>query len=81
MIKKSDIVRKAVEEDDFKKALQIAKDFRINITKQQREVMARAYECMIHPEFYKQIGTDIQEAIAKGKEVVSCLYGVYPNLN
>ena len=40
-----------------------------------RDAMARAYECMVHPEFYKQIGTDIPGAIAKGKEVVSCLYG------
>ena len=37
--------------------------------------MARAYECMVHPEFYRQIGTDIAGAIAKGKEVVNCLYG------
>lgn len=75
MIKKTDIVREAVKHGDWKKALRIAKDFRINVTKDQRDVMARAYECMVHPEFYRQIGTDIAGAIAKGKEVVSCLYG------
>ena len=57
------------------KALRIAKDFRINVTKAQRDTMARAYECIVHPEFYKQIGIDIPRAIEKGIEVVSCLYG------
>lgn len=75
MVKKSDMVREAVKAEDFKKALRIAKDFRINITREQRSIMTRAYECMVHPEFYLQIGTDISGAIAKGKEVVSCLYG------
>lgn len=75
MIKKSDIVREAVKDGEWKKALRIAKDFRINVTKEQREKMSRAYECMVHPEFYQQLGTDIAGAIAKGKEVVMCLYG------
>lgn len=75
MVKKTDIVREAVRQGDWKKALRIAKDFRIGITREQREKMSRAYECLVHPDFYKQIGTDIPGAIAKGKEVVSCLYG------
>ena len=75
LVKKTDIVREAVKDGEWKNALRIAKDFRINVTKEQRDTMARAYECMVHPEFYKQIGTDISGAIAKGKEVVSCLYG------
>lgn len=75
MVRKSDIVREAVKAGEWKKALRIAKDFRINVTKAQRDAMSRAYECMVHPEFYQQIGTDIAGAIAKGKEVVSCLYG------
>ena len=75
LVKQSDIVRETVKAGEWKKALRIAKDFRINVTKAQRDTMARAYECMVHPEFYKQIGTDIPGARAKGKEVVSCLYG------
>ena len=75
MMKKSDMVREAVRQGDWKKALRIAKDFRINITAEQRELMSRGYECMVHPDFYRQIGTDIAEAIAKGKEVVVLLYG------
>lgn len=75
LVKQSDIVREAVKSGEWKKALRIAKDFRINVTKEQREAMSRAYECMIYPEFYRQLGTDIPGAIAKGKEVVKCLYG------
>lgn len=71
MIRKSDIVREAVDRQDWKKALQIAKDFRIGITQEQRSKMARAYECIMHPDFYRQIGINIPEAIEQGKKIVS----------
>ena len=70
MIKKSDIVREAVREQDWKKALLVAKDFRIGVTQEQRSKMARAYECIVHPDFYQQIGVDIPEAIEQGKAIV-----------
>lgn len=75
MIRKSDIVREAVRIGDMKKALRIAKDFRINVSGEQRRKMSRAYECIVHPDFYKQIGTDIPGAIAEGEMVVRSLYG------
>lgn len=74
-MKKSEIVREAVASGDMKKALRIAKDFRIGVTAEERDTMSRAYECILYPEFYRQIGTDIQEAIEKGVEVVEALYG------
>lgn len=70
MVKKSDIVKDAVRNQDWKKALQIAKDFHIGVTQEQRSRMARVYECIVHPNFYKQIGVDIAEAIEQGKAVV-----------
>ncbi len=70
MVKKSEIVREAVREQDWKKALQIAKDFRIGVTQEQRNKMTRAYECIVHPDFYQQIGVDIPEAIDQGKAIV-----------
>lgn len=75
MVKKSDIVREAVATGNFKEALKIAKGFRINITPEQRDAMCRAYECLVHPEFYRQIGTDIPAAIQAGIEVVTQIYG------
>ena len=74
-MKKTDIVKEAVSAGDMKKALRIAKGFRINVTAEQRDAMSRAYECIVHPEFYRQIGTDIQVAIEKGAAVVTMLYG------
>ena len=70
MIKKSDTVREAVQKQDWKKALQIAKDFHIGVTQEQRSKMARAYECIVHPNFYRQIGIDIPEAVEQGKAIV-----------
>lgn len=70
MVKKSDIVKDAVRDQDWKKALQIAKDFHIGVTLEQRSRMARAYECIVHPDFYRQIGMDIAGAIEQGKAVV-----------
>lgn len=70
MVKKSDVVKEAVGKEDWKKALQTAKDFHIGITQEQRDKMARAYECIVHPDFYQQIGIDIPGAIEQGKAVV-----------
>ena len=50
-VKKTDIVRGLVSDGDMKKALSIAKDFRLGITKAQRSAMTKAYECMVHPAF------------------------------
>ena len=76
MEKKTDLVKAAVAAGDWKKALRMAKGFRIKVTAEQRDAMSRAYECMVHPDFYRQIGTDIQGAIARGISVVTALYGV-----
>ncbi len=75
MKKKTEIVREAIKTSDFKKALKIAKDFRINVTAEQRRKMAKAYECIVHPEFYRQIGTNIEETIETGKQTLTLLYG------
>ena len=74
-MKKTELVRQAVAAGDFKKALRTAKSFRINVSAEQRDAMTRAYECMVYPDFYRQIGTDIPNAIAKGVEIVKSLYG------
>lgn len=75
MTKKTEIVKEAIKAGDFKKALRIAKDFRINVTKEQRERMTRAYECIVHPEFYRQIGFDVMETVNLGERTVALLYG------
>ena len=75
LVRKTDIVREAVAAGERKKALRIAKNFRIDVNPEQRKIMGRAYECMVHENFYRQIGTDIAKAIKEGMEVVELLYG------
>ena len=75
MIKKSDLVRNAVAAQDWKTALKIAKDFRLGITREQHSVITRAYECIVHPDFYRQLGKNLECEINRGKEIVAQMYG------
>lgn len=74
MERKSDTVRRLVSEGDYKSALRIAKDFRLGIAKEDSDVMRRGYECIVHPDFYRQIGIDINDAVANAVNVVRRLY-------
>lgn len=66
--------REAFRAGDYKKALRLAKDFRMHVTKEQRDIMSVGYECIVHPEFYRQLGMNteekIQEAIQVAREVL-----------
>ena len=75
--KKTCIVRKLIAEGKHKKALAIAKGFRLGITKEESAKMSRAYECMVHREFYKQLGRNPDEEIKEGIVILKRLYGSY----
>lgn len=75
MKKKSDKVRELVAAGDYKKALSIAKGFKIGFTKEEQSTMTRAYECMVHPGFYSQLGIDEAKAIEEGIEIIKRAYG------
>lgn len=75
MERKSDTVRCLTAAGDFKAALRIAKGFRLGISNDQRSAMTRAYECMVHPEFYRSLGIDLTQAIEQGVTVLKSLYG------
>ena len=74
MIRKSDLVREYVKQGNYKKALQIAKDFRLGITKEQSNEMKLAYECIVHERFYQAI-VKVPESIEAGIETLLKLYG------
>lgn len=74
-MKKTDVVRSAVASGDMRKALSIAKGFKLGITKEQHDDMTRAHECMTNPRFYQSIGADTEELIRKGVDTVVALYG------
>ena len=75
MVRKSDMVRSLVEAKQYKKALQIAKDFRLGITPEQSSKMKKAYECMVHERFYLSLGENIQARIDEGIETIVSIYG------
>ena len=72
---KSDVVRWMVRERDYRSALRIAKEFRLGISKEDRDAMRLAYECMVSPGFYRQLGRDPAAEIACGVDVLVRLYG------
>ncbi len=73
--KKSDIVRRLIAAGEYKKALRIAKGFRLGISKADREAMRLGYECMVSPDFYRQIGKDVRAEINRGVDVLVRIYG------
>lgn len=75
MKKKSDMVRELVAEGNFKKALSIAKSFKLGFTKKEQNIMTRAHECMVHPGFYSQLGFDEAKLIEDGIELIKRVYG------
>ena len=75
MKKKSEMVKELVAAGDYKKALSIAKGFKLGFTKEEQSTMTRAYECMVHPGFYRQLGIDEEKEIADGIEIVKRVYG------
>jgi len=81
IISKSDTVRELVASNEYKKALSIVKGFQRGIIKEDLDKIRLAYECLIYPEFYEQIGTDTTTAISEGVEVLKAIYGQSNNRN
>jgi len=75
MIRKSDKVRVLVKEENYRKALAIAKDFQLGITREQSQKMKKAYECMVHERFYISLGENIKARIDEGIEILVSIYG------
>jgi hypothetical protein len=77
-LKKTDLVRERIGRGDFKSAMSIAKDFRLNISKEDSDAIKLAYECMIHERFYLQLRYNIHECIENGIRVLKKIYGGQP---
>lgn len=73
--KKSDIVRRLVREWDYRSALRIVKGFRLGISRDDLDAMRLAYECMVNPGFYRQLGRDPAAEVKRGIGVLVRLYG------
>lgn len=73
--KKSDAVRRLVAAGEYQKALGIAKRLPAWHRSGGTKAMRLAYECMVWPDFYKQVGRDVRSEIKAGVEVLVKLYG------
>jgi len=69
MIRKTDIAIDHYNNGRTKEALKIAKTFKIGLTKEEQGQIVRAYECMVHGDFYKMIGKNPETEIKKGINV------------
>lgn len=70
MQQKSELVRELVAKGDCKSALRLAKGFRIGLTKAEQNAMKLAYECMVYPDFYRQLGRNVELTIEQGVAVL-----------
>ena len=73
-MKKTDQVREAVRSGEWKKALRIAKGFRIGVNPETKAAMERAYECMVRPDFYRQLGYDTDNIVENGCNIVRMMF-------
>ena len=60
---------------DYKKALFIAKGFRLGIDIEDIRKIKLAYESMVHTAFYEQIGVDTIMVISDGIQILKSVYG------
>ena len=69
---KNALVRRLVYEGEYKKALQICKEWNYE-NPEHSEILRLGYDCLMYPEFYKQLGKSpayhYQEAVRVLKEV------------
>lgn len=67
-------VRRLVKSGEYKKALQICKEWNYE-NPMHREILRLGYESMMYPSFYRQIGKDPAKNYEAAVEVLLEVYG------
>jgi hypothetical protein len=62
-----------------KEALKLFSGFKLGVTPQQSKKLKTAYECTVHPDFYRQLGVEIDLAVAEAVEMCHLLFGPSKN--
>ncbi|WP_306010492.1 hypothetical protein [Bacillus sp. MMSF_3328] len=75
MKKKTDLACEYWKDLNYKAALRLASEFRIGITEEERKQMKLGYECIVHEDFYRQLGKDIEKEVDRAIEVF--FYKIY----
>lgn len=60
----------------IRSALNITKNFKLNVTPEERDAMSRGYECMVHPEIYVQMGYNVDATVEAGVKVMKKVLGI-----
>lgn len=69
-----EMVIRYLREEKYKEAMKIAKGFKIELTKEQRDIVTRGYESYTNPRFYISLHQNVQENIRKAIEVLKEIY-------
>ena len=67
-------VRRLVREGEYKKALQICKEWDYE-NPEHREILRSGYDSLLYPSFYKQIGQNPEVQYNRAVEVLKLVYG------
>lgn len=71
---KTSQVKRLVAAGEYKLALQICKEW--NYTNQTyRDKLRLGYECLMYPEFYRQIGKDPESNYEEAVRILKIVYG------
>lgn len=66
-------VKRLVSQGEYKLALQICKDWNYS-NPSHREILRLGYECLMYPDFYRQLGKDPNYQYQLAVEVLSEVY-------
>lgn len=64
----------ALKAGKIKPALRIAKSFTKYFTKNEKRSISRGYECLVHPDIYRQLGLDPDACVAQALKALQDHY-------
>lgn len=74
LVSKNQQVRDLVKIKEYKKALQICKDWDYK-DPEHRRILRTGYDCLMYPKFYEQLGYDVKSKYDEAVRVLEELYG------
>lgn len=64
------MVQDYVKKGDFRRAIQIAKNFNRDLTKEENDIVTRAHEMQKNASFYEELGFNKEEQYEKAVEIL-----------
>jgi len=67
---KTSELKVALNKNDIKQALKIAKNFKKSLTKEERDILTRTFEMFNNKNFYEQLGYNFDEQLKLSNEIL-----------